>query len=99
MITGSLFESKFTPINGVEYDTRFNGNYQMNVLGGKEIKVGKAKKNILGMNAKFIVAGGNRYTPVDFEASKAEGEAVYLRDQTFAEKAGTYYRFDIGFKL
>jgi hypothetical protein len=96
LVTGSLYESKYTPIDGIEYNTRFNGNYQLNLLGGKEIKMGKKKKNILGINAKFILAGGNRYTPVDVEASQETGEAVYLYDQAFGERAGTYYRFDLG---
>lgn len=96
MITGSVYSSKYTPIDGLEYNTRFNGNYQLNLIGGKEYTVGKAKKNIFGMNGKFVLSGGNRYTPIDLEASRATGEAVLLRDQMFEAQAGTYYRFDIG---
>lgn len=36
----------------------FNGNYQLNLLGGKEFKMGKKKNNIFGLNGKFILVGG-----------------------------------------
>ena len=96
MMTGSLYESKYTPIDGKEYNTRFNGNYQLNILGGKEFKMGKKQKNIFGVNGKFVLAGGNRYTPIDLEASRQKEEAVYLEDQIFSLRSGPYYRFDLG---
>jgi len=97
LITSSLYDSKYTPQNGKEYNTRFNGNYQLNTLAGKEWKVGNKRKNILGVNGKFALSGGNRYTPVDLDASIAKGEAVYDESRPFALRAGSYYRFDVGF--
>ncbi len=96
LITGSLFESKFTPQDGKEYNTRYNSNYQLNLLSGKEFKVGKKKNNIIGLNGKFLIAGGNRLTPIDFEASQLKGETVFYEDLLYSEQAKTYYRFDIG---
>ena len=37
LVTGSLFDSRYTPINGEEYSTRFNSNYQVNASGRKGI--------------------------------------------------------------
>lgn len=96
MITGSLYHSKYTPQNGKEYNTRFNGNYQLNMLGGKEWKLGPQQKNILGLNGKFVVSGGNRYTPIDLEASREKGEVVFDETRPFAERAGVYSRLDVG---
>ena len=96
LMTGSLFESKYTPQNGVEYNTRYATNYQTNILGGKEWKVGKNKNKILGVNGKFILAGGNRMTPIDIPASQLEGEVVWKEDQIFSEHAPTYWRLDVG---
>jgi hypothetical protein len=96
MFTGSLFDSKYTAQNGKEYNTRYNSNYQMNLLGGKEFKVGKTKKNIFGINGKILFAGGNRQTPIDLEASIEAGETVRLEDQFLANQAAAYFRFDIG---
>ncbi len=96
LLTGSVYDSRFRPFDGNWYSTRFNGNYQLNLVGGKEFSVGKRKQNILGFNGKFVISGGNRYTPIDLEASRAAGEAVLLEDQPFSERSGFYYRFDLG---
>lgn len=96
MITGSLYDSKFTGKEDKYYNTRFNGNYQLNVLGGKEFKMGKKKSNILGFNGKVVLSGGARYTPVDLEASQLSGETVYFEDQIYSEKTGDYFRLDLG---
>ena len=96
LVTGSVYKSRYTPINGIEYPTRFDGRYNLHVLGGKEFKVGKNKKNILGLNGKLILAGGNRYYPIDLEKSIENGEHEVFEDQPFAAKAGAYGRFDLG---
>ena len=96
LFTGSLYESKYTPIDGQEYNTRFNSNYQINLLGGKEFKIGKKKNNILAFNGKFIYAGGNRYTPIDVEQSRLENRTVRFTDRAFEGRLSDYLRFDLG---
>ena len=96
LVTGSVYKSRYTPINGIEYPTAFDGRYSLHVLGGKEFKVGKNKKNILGLNGKLILSGGNRYYPIDLEKSIENGEHEVFEDQPFAAKAGGYGRFDLG---
>ncbi len=96
LFTGSLFQSKYTPLTGETYSTRYDAGYQLNLLGGKEFKVGKNKQNIVGINSKFLLAGGNRQTPIDLDASRLEGRTVRLDDQPFAEQLPGYYRFDLG---
>ena len=96
LFTGSVFDSKYTPKDGNTYNTRFNTNYQVNLLGGKEFKIGKKKKNVLGVNGKFVIAGGNRYTPIDLEASKAAGYTIRIPTQAFEDQAAAYGRFDLG---
>ena len=97
MVTSSLYDSKFTPKDGKIYNTRFNGNYQLNLIGGKEFSVGKSGKNIFGINAKYALSGGNRVTPIDIEASMAEERTMFKTDQLYEGWAGTYMRVDIGF--
>lgn len=96
LISGSVFDSKYTPKDGNEYHTRYASNYQSNVLFGKEWKVGKSKKNIFGINGKSIFAGGNRITPIDLPASRAAGETVRDNTQRFGAHAPAYWRFDVG---
>ncbi len=96
LLTGSLFDSKYSPLSGETFNTRYNSGYQLNLLGGKEFKVGKEKQNIIGLNGKFLLAGGNRQTPIDLEASRLEGSTVRFTDRPFAEQFPAYYRFDLG---
>jgi len=96
MVTGSLYDSKYTAANGKEYNTRFNGNYQFNTLGGKEWTIGKKKNKTLGINGKFALSGGNRFTPIDIVASQEEGETIRFSDRAFEQRTIPYYRFDLG---
>lgn len=97
LVTASLFDSKYTPKDGKEYNTRYASNFQTNILFGKEWKVGKSKKNIIGLNGKAILAGGNRITPIDLVASKAQGTTVRDYTQIYGAHAPAYWRFDLGF--
>ncbi|PHN05790.1 TonB-dependent receptor [Flavilitoribacter nigricans] len=96
LLTGSLYQSEYQPLNGNWYSTAFNGNYQLVALGGKEFKVGKKKVNILGFNAKLIYSGGRRSTPIDLEASRDQGHTVYRQDQPYAARNWPYKRLDVG---
>jgi hypothetical protein len=95
LATTSLYDSKYKAANGVAYNTRFNGNFIANVTAGKEIKVGKNKSNLIGLNTRVIWAGGKRYTPIHLEASQAKGQAVYHENRAYSEQAPNYYRADI----
>ncbi len=94
LATASVFDSRYRALNKQWYNTRFNSNYQVNVIGGKEWKTGKKDNRIFGVNAKALLNGGNRITPIDLEQSRIEGRAKYLEDLPYSEIAGTYYRFD-----
>lgn len=95
LATTSLYNSKYTAADGVERNTRFNGNYIVNVLAGKEFKVGKGQNNLIGVNVKGLWAGGNRYTPIDLERSRQEGKTVYQVGNEFEAQADAYFRSDI----
>ncbi len=95
MLTTSLYQSKYTPLDGKEYNTRFNGNYIVNLLLGKEFSMGKNKDNLLGINTRTLLAGGNRDTPLDLAASQREGWGIYRWDQRYSDRIGTYFRTDL----
>jgi hypothetical protein len=95
LVTSSLYNSKYTAADGVERNTRFNGNHILNILGGKEFKVGKEKGNLIGANIRVLWAGGNRYTPINVEQSRLEGKAIYYENQRFEAQAADYFRTDI----
>ncbi|RDC63468.1 TonB-dependent receptor [Adhaeribacter pallidiroseus] len=95
LVTSSLYNSKYTAADGIERNTRFNGQHILNALGGKEFKVGKNSGNLIGLNVRLLWAGGNRYTPLNIEQSRLQGKAVYYEKQSFASQAPDYFRTDI----
>jgi len=105
LLTASLYESKYKGSDGIERNTAFNGNYTSNFLIGKEINVTPKKyadkaKLTLVLDAKVTLNGGQRYIPIDEEASKIKGAAVYDYANAYAPKHDDYFRTDlkIGFK-
>lgn len=93
LITGSLFDSKYKGSDGIERNTTFNTKYVLNVLGGKEFKLGK-RGNILSLNIKASTIGGRYATPINLAVSQQAGIAVYDKQYAFSEKQPAYFRVD-----
>ena len=65
LLNTTLYESLYTAMDGVERNTRFNGNYTVNVLAGKEFaNLGPGNNRTLGLNAKFFLGGGHKVIPL-----------------------------------
>lgn len=95
LASGSIYNSQFKALDGNWYNTKFNGNYNLNLLGGKEFGF-KKNDNILGFNGKFVLNGGIRFNEIDLEASKEAGYTQYLEGGIMEDRSGPYYRFDLG---
>lgn len=102
LVTGSVYEAKYTGSDNIERNTAFNGRFVYNVLLGKEVKVGKTKRNTISMDVKFTHAGGRYYTPVDLPASQLAGVQVNKGDDfAYSLKYSDFMRLDVkvGFTL
>ena len=65
LINGSVYDSKYTSLEGVERNTLYNGNYLVNLLCGKEFdNLGKKQNQTLGLNVKAFFGGSRRYIPL-----------------------------------
>jgi hypothetical protein len=88
MITASLYESLYTPMDGKERRTAYDGNFAFNILFGKEFAIGQTEKNrVLFVNSKTSLLGGKRYTPIDFETSQELGYEVRYDDRPFSARS------------
>ncbi|MCB9053558.1 MAG: carboxypeptidase-like regulatory domain-containing protein [Lewinellaceae bacterium] len=101
LLTTSLFESKYEGSDGIERNTPFNNGYVLNLLAGKEFKIGKGGKNAIVFDTKLTTAGGRWYTPVNLEASRNAGFEVLQTELAFSEQYDSYFRWDVklGLKL
>ncbi len=99
LFTTSLFESKYKGSDNIERNSPFNNGYVINLLGGKEFKIGKAKKNVFSIDTKFTTAGGRYYTPVDLEASNDAGFEIRDDANAFSQQYDSYLRLDVKFGI
>lgn len=90
----SFYQSKYTASDGIERNTRFNGNFVTNFTGGREWILNQGK-HTFGANIKVIYAGGFRTTPIDVEASSQKGYAIYREKEAFTLQNPNYFRTDI----
>jgi len=84
MITASLFDSRYCGGDGIWHNTRFNRKYVLNGLIGKEWMLGRNKQNILSVNLKLTLQSGERYAPIDVEATMAHPDKEVQYDETRA---------------
>lgn len=99
--TASFFESKYEGSDGIERSTPFDNGYVINLLAGKEFKIGKAKRHAFVIDTKVTTAGGRWYTPVNLEASREFNAEVLQEDKAFTQQYDGYFRWDVklGVKL
>jgi len=102
LATASLYDTQYRAADGNWYDSAYNYNYTFNLVGGKEFTVGKKRNNTIGINAKTLLNGGKRATPINQEIFDQTGDIVLnqsLRntielDQYFRIDASIYYRLN-----
>ncbi|MDA3894462.1 MAG: TonB-dependent receptor [Salinivirgaceae bacterium] len=96
LATASVFDSKFTAMDNVEHNSRFNSKYASNFLIGKEFNIGDESKNrTISINAKGTFIGGAYYTPINLEASIADGQEVLDMANYLNKKADNVFKADV----
>ena len=95
LLTGSVYDSKFTSPDGVQRNSTFNGHFAGNVLIGKEFAIGKASKNrTIALNAKITTFGGGYYTPILLDESIEENNEVYDWNRYNGERSDAIFKAD-----
>lgn len=96
LFTTSLYESTYEGSDGVERSTAYNNNFVINVLAGKEWKFGPNQRNAWTFDTKFTTSGGNPFTPIDLDATRANaGREVRMDNIAFSENYEDYFRLDL----
>jgi hypothetical protein len=103
LITTSVFESFYTPSDGKEYNTAFNGNFTFNALIGYELRFRPRKKMQCSMtfDIHYMLNGGKKYTPILLAESQAINSQVLDYNNVYGASYPNYTRgdFRIGFKM
>ena len=86
MFTGSLYNARYRAADGIWRNTRFNRNFLLNGLAGKEWMVGKTKRNMWSLNLKLTYMGGDRFSPVDYENSILNQDVVFDETKAYSSR-------------
>lgn len=84
MVTASVFDSRYSGGDGVWHNTKYNRNFIVNGLIGKEWMMGENKQNILSVNLKLTLQGGERYSPINAGATMDDPDKIVQYDETKA---------------
>lgn len=69
MLSGSLFRSRYMGGDHIWRDSRMDRRFMLKALAGKEWTFGRNHHKSLSLNLRMTFQGGERYTPIDYEAS------------------------------
>jgi hypothetical protein len=93
LFTSSLFDSKYRGSDKILRHTAFNGNYVLNLLAGKEIKIGES--HTFSLDARATYAGGKRYTPILLNESIQYNDEVRDWSRAYELQYDPYFRLDV----
>lgn len=103
MFTASLFNSKYKGGDNVWRNTRYNRNYLFNFLIGKEWMTGSSKQNMFSANIRLSYQGGERYSPVDEQATEArpDKEVQYDESNAFSKQLSPIFltHFTVSYRI
>lgn len=100
LLSGSVFDSKYKPANGQTYNTRFNTNYLVNALAGKDFNTGALKQNTFSINVRATSHGGFRYSPGRVATDNSGKTYLFFPpEETYSQHMSRYMRFDAGLKF
>ena len=100
LFSGTWYQSTYKAIDGITRNSRFNGQYGLNITSGKEfLKDKKSHQRVIGVNIRMLYHGGPWQTPIDEVLSRQTQSAVYRNDEAFTQKLMDYFRVDVGFYL
>jgi len=100
LLTGSLFESNYQTLTRVDYNTRYNGRYNLNLVAGKEFLLGnETKQKTLNIGIETVLGGGARTTEIDLPASIDAGRTVFVNNNPFGRQLKDYARIDFQIAL
>ncbi len=99
LTTASIFDAKYKGSDGIERNSTFNNKAVVNVLAGKEWKMGRDGRNAFTIDIKATQSGGRYYTPVDIERSNSTGFEQIDETKYNSLQFSDYLRLDTRFGI
>lgn len=94
LLGASYYKSTYVPRNGIERNTRFDGNYTLSAVHGKEWTK-ESRRRTIGLNTRILYLGAMNQTQVWEAESILVGETIYNDANPYSEKLRDYFRLDV----
>jgi CarboxypepD_reg-like domain/TonB-dependent Receptor Plug Domain len=94
LASASLFKSVYSDYLHHVYNTRYNRGYQLNIIVGKEFKLGTGGQKITGLNARTLYSGGLRESLIDIPNSIVNQRTEIVTGEYFTQQTPAYFRVD-----
>lgn len=97
----SVFKSRYRDGHRIWRGSRYDKNFIVNLLAGKEWSFGENDKKTLGVNVRTVIQGGDRYVPY-FEIASIKAEEVRLNTRdAFSDRFDPEFilHFSINYKI
>lgn len=85
LLTGTIYNSRYKAGDDEWRNTRFDQDFAFNLLGGKEF-MWKDGQRVLGVNGRLSYLGGERYSPIDSEASRKREKVEFIEQRAFEKQ-------------
>lgn len=97
LLTGSIFDSYYTPSDNIVRHTAFAANYATNTLAGYELKLNESFA--IDFNAKVTWSGGKRNNYIDIDESIRQNKTVYNDEKAYSVREKDYFVLDFRISL
>ena len=95
LTTLSLYSSRYLASDDIWRSTRFNSNYAMTLLAGKEWQLKRKRPVTFTCDVKGFFGGGVRVTPIDLPRSIALKRTVLDNGNIYGERLASISRIDL----
>ncbi len=95
IVSGAYFRSRYQGSDGFWRNTAFDVQYVLQVLAGKEFKIGKQKRNVITLDLRLNHRGGTPYIPILLEESIAQGKEIRDYQNSYTVRNESYTRIDV----
>ena len=91
---GTVYKSLFSNSEGDWFPTVFDYQSIIKLATGKEWKVGKDKRNTIGLNMRITRMGGKRFLYIDMEESLKEDREIIDFQRGYEEMGNPFFKMD-----
>ncbi len=95
IFSATYFEARYEAKDGSWVSKEGNHQANSNLMIGKEFNIGKNKTNRFFVEANYLYRRGDRYTPIDLQASIAENRRVLDWSSAYQQRYPSTHQVDV----